>query len=1055
MTLPSLDFRNPVLAERLAEHSLVVSASAGSGKTFALVALVLGFLGRHGRAPDVIATTFGREAAADLRSRILNPLDQLAGWKRDTWSEGLNALKLSFEAWDQWLASLSPSVRPEIGASARQWWLPEGWPGWTASPETARAHWIRTRREAELLQATTVHALAQAVLRARGGGGDALMEAEDPALVRLLRAAGREVLDLPSGHPDGAVARRLWAWCEGFEEDRDRWNFLATAFDAHLDALGTWRTSMDAEVPRERFLREGWNLLEAYAPFAAKPMDSAGYTKQGKPLANFIKHGLPNLQPEVAPDTPRLLDALERLATRFLKADGESPNYYSDDFRAVLMPLGEELPEHLEIWMTLLLERVFQCFRDLKTERGFHSYGDLVREAWELLKDAPEASPAHLLLVDEYQDINPVQEAFLEALHARRTVLVGDPKQAIYGFRGGVPELLRAKLRSAAQAGEAFRLLVNHRSSAPVVELANAFVREVVPILDPASADPDGTQEPAGHEKGERRVALAAVPSAKRGSDLAATALWVAALARNEGWEASGFQALDPVKRRRALLLSRRTGLPELRRSLQALHIEPLVQSREGFWDSPGVRLMMALMESMARPEATTARMALLRSPWVGATNPELLVATDRIKEALEWLESLASRSTQSIVAEALARPGVLEFLSATAAHGALEPARARRNLERFLGWIPALPGVPALAWAQLDRMRSFRDPGDTPAEDAAADLVVQTIHGAKGLEYDDVILPMLANNVKGVRKGTIRQRPGEPGRLWIGWKLGNARGPALKELHREESRHAFREGLNLLYVGLTRAKGRMAVLQQWPISKDGLIEQPPSGAMRLSEEKSVQWHHVATDLTNVLPDLPRMEAPPIVTIRPTKNVSPLQPPLSLRAIQELAVPESSVSGDGERVRKGLQIHALLREVLVRDAIDPEAARTYLEAHPLLRHWPEAADLVQDVMRELAERNWHRLPRRTEYELPGAGKSGGAGRADLVLWEPDRRSPTCIHLMDFKLAPTFTAETLELHRLQLSAYHQALATRNPHVAIEAWVVGLEGGGWIKVIGVER
>lgn len=1054
MTLPALDFRDPGLSVSLGSRSLVVSASAGSGKTFALVTLVLGFLGRGGRAPEVIATTFGREAAADLRARILQPLDQLSGWKEDTWSAGLFALKGEAEVWDRWLAALEPAVRSEIGAAARQWRVGEELPEWTASPAAARAHWVRARREAELLQATTVHALAQATLRARGAAGEGVLEAEDPALVCLLRAAGREVLDLPAGHPDGAAARRLWGWCEGFEGDRDRWNLLATAFDAHLDALGTWRTSMDAAVPRERFLREGRRLLAGYAPFAAKPMDAAALTKQKRPHASFLKYGLPSLQPEAATDAPRLLEALERLATRFLKADGESPNYYSEDFRAVLEPLVGDLPEQLEAWMTLLLERVFQRFRDLKSERGFRSYGDLVREAWEALKETPPEHPPSLLLVDEYQDVNPVQESFLESLCARRTVLVGDPKQAIYGFRGGVPELLRTKLRAAVLAGEGFRLPANHRSCAPVVDLANAFVGEVVPALDPASADPDGIQDHAGAGAGERRVALVGIPSVKRGSDLEATAPWVALLARHEGWEACGFQPLDPGKRRRALLLPRRTGLPGLRRSLQALHIEPLVQSREGFWDSPGVRLMMALLEAVVRPEATQARMTVLRSPWVGATNPELLAfaqggaTTERVARGLAWLEELGKRSTQAIAAEALTCPGLLELLSATAVHGALEPARARRNLERFLGWLPALPEVPALAWVQLDRLRTFRDPGDAPAEDAAADLVVQTIHGAKGLEYDDVILPMLANSVKGVRKGTIRQRPGEPGRLWLGWKLGNARGPALREMHREERGHVFREGLNLLYVGLTRAKGRMALLQQWPITKEGLVEAPSGGVQRLSEEKSVQWHHVATDLAKAVPGLLRLEERPAPGLQPERQPARLQAPLRPRKLP--ARTEPAAPGDGERVRKGIQVHSLLREVLIRDAVDPEAAGAYLAAHPLLKRWPEAAGIVQGVLRGLEERGWQRCPRRTEFELPDAGKRGGGGRADLVVWEPERRSPTCIHLVDFKLAATFTPEALELHRAQLEAYRTALAALHPGIAIEAWVVGLEGDRWVKV-----
>jgi superfamily I DNA/RNA helicase len=1048
MTLPSLDFRDPALASRLMEGSLVVSASAGSGKTFALVTLVLGFLGRGGRASEVVATTFGREAAADLRARLLEPLDQLAALDLDAWAEALGALKAGGAAWDAWIARRA--LRGELGASAQQWVRQEEWPSWAASAQKARIHWIRTRREAELLRATTVHALAQALLKARGLGAEALLEADDPTLVRLLRAAGRQILDLPADHPDQAAARRLWAWCEGREEDQDRWSLLATAFDGHLDALGTWRSSLDAAIPRGRFLREGRSLLEAYGAFAQEPLRAAALTKQGKPHGSFLRYGLAKLQPEATGSaTPaRILGALERLGTRCLKEDGTVPNYFAEGFAEALAPLRDDLPGQLETWMTLLLEGVFQRFRSLKAERSLHSYGDLVREALETLRAAPLAQAPALLLVDEYQDTNPLQEAFLEALQAHRTVLVGDPKQAIYGFRGGVPELLKRKLR---MAGAAFRLPVNHRSSAPVVAVANAFVAEVVPRLDPASFDPDGTQEHRGNGEGTALVALAGIPSAKRGSDLAAASAWIASLARPAGWTAAGFPELP--SRRRALLLPRRTGLAALRRALQAAHIEPLVQSREGFWESPGVRLLMTLLEALARPEAEVACFAVLRSPWCGAPNPELLafaasgVRSQAVEEGLAWLAALGRQSTQALMAEAVMRPGLLELLAATAAQGALEPARARRNLERFLGWIPGLPPVPALAWAKLQRLRAFRDPGDAPAEDAAVDLVVQTIHGAKGLEYDDVILPLLANPVKGVRKGTIRQRPSAPGVLWMGWKLGRARGPALRELHGDEARRVFREGLNLLYVGLTRARNRMALLQQWP---DG--EPPPSGVERLAEDKSVQWHHVGSDLTSSLPQLPLLAEAPGAAPALVPAAARLLPPAAVRL--PLGPARIGVSSDGDRVRQGLRIHALLREVLVRDAVDPAAARAYLADHPVVKDWPQAQGLVEAVLRELASRGWERLPRRTELELTGAGQAGGGGRADLVLWAPDRRNPVSLHLVDFKLAASFPPETLDLHRLQLAGYRAALQDLHPGTAIEAWVVGLEGGGWVKLIGAE-
>jgi ATP-dependent exoDNAse (exonuclease V) beta subunit len=669
--------------------------------------------------------------------------------------------------------------------------------------------------------------------------------------------------------------------------------------------------------------------------------------------------------------------------------------------------------------------------------------------------------------VDEYQDINPVQEAFLEALKAPRRILVGDPKQAIYGFRGGVPELLRKKLQSASERGEAYRLSFNHRSCAAVVELANTFVRDVVPRLDPAVADPGGEQAHHGEHSSGLRVTMAAIPSSKKqGGDLPAAASWIACLAQEMGWRAAGFEAQresdsassPQTNRRRALLLSRRTGLPALRRALQAAHIEPLVQSRDGFWESPGVRLMMALLETVARPEARVPLFAVLRSPWVGATDRELLTyaleeqteVPSTIVEGLSWISALRTMSTQALLATAIARPGLLEFLASIKVHGALEPIRARRNLDHFLGWIPALPAVPSLAWSFLKQRRDAKDPGDAPAEDTAADLIVQTIHGAKGLEYDDVILPMLADRVKGVRKGTVRHRPGRPGELWIGWKLGQASGPVLRELKYEEERRTFREGLNLLYVGLTRAKDRMALLQQWPTDQEGHADEPSPASSRQKEGKLVCWNHVATELSNTHKDLQHLGDPPSLPKRETRRASvhPLPPVKIPIPLLPAAPPEDASSP--ERVHKGIQIHALIREVLVRQAQDASQARTYLSAHPLLRHWPEAKGMVERLLEELETRGWLSLPRRTELELECAGHGGGTGRADLVIWSPDRKRPEKIMVVDFKLSASFSDEILALHQEQVGAYVAALSALYHLALVEAWVVGLEGSIWIQM-----
>src|SRR5208283_302573 len=78
-----LDLNDPLVLRQ----SLVVSASAGSGKTFTLSVLVTACLGRGEARPfEILATTFSEAAAADLRERLLRPLDLLAaldpaGWR--------------------------------------------------------------------------------------------------------------------------------------------------------------------------------------------------------------------------------------------------------------------------------------------------------------------------------------------------------------------------------------------------------------------------------------------------------------------------------------------------------------------------------------------------------------------------------------------------------------------------------------------------------------------------------------------------------------------------------------------------------------------------------------------------------------------------------------------------------------------------------------------------------------------------------------------------------------------------------------------------------------
>lgn len=1065
MSHPALDLADALQAAGLQGRDLVISASAGSGKTFTLVALVMGFLGRDEARPhEVLATTFSRESAADLRARILQPLDGFAALAPAAWADLLDGLARGWEAWDA--AAARHGLRGEARLAARQWPRDDGGPAWTRSPDAARRHWARARREAEHLRATTVHGLALELLGARsrraGEATRALLDPADPRLVALLRRAGRGALALPHERPDHLPARRLLDWLEGREGRETRWERVAAAHDAHTDALGAWREEDGLEEIREAFWEQARLGLEAHRPFAAEPDLAAARTKKDGTIKKpFETSGRGKFGPVPPPDAGEapLFRFWEDWFEAFPAEDGRRlPNYVSDAYAAAMDEPLQALPALLEAWLTRLLEPVLKAFEARKRARGWRTYGDLARDALDLLRARPLDPSPCLLLVDEFQDISRVQEAFLRALGARAAVRVGDRKQAIYGFRGGVADLLDEALASAGDRGDAYRLPDNHRSAAPVVATSNAYVAEVVPRLDPSAADPDGLQRDAGRCSGEPRVVVARVDSEKpKGADLPAAAPWIAALASGTGWPLEGGEA----PRSRALLLPRRTGLPALRRRLQARGVDPLVVSQDGFWESPGVRALVNLLACLVRPRDPRPLLALLRGPWCGMADPELLGVADPLArgwadvdpralpaaaaDALVWLRSLASLGTPDVLARALARPGLLESLGALQAHGALEPERARRNLDRFVDLALGLPAHLGTAWTELARRRQ-RLEGDAPPDGGLGGaLLIQTVHASKGLEYDDVLLPMLAYGTQGIRRGHLG-RVAEGPHLVLGWKLGKAAGPHYRDLQAAEAARSKREDLNLLYVGLTRARERLALLQQWS-AKDGGPRAPVSASQRVSDGEGFQWTHVAEDLAQ-LGGLRRLEVPPDLEAKPPEPEAEGPPPPDVRASAPPVPRAPEPPERAARRREGIVLHALLRECLVRAAHDPAAVDAHLARSPLAVQAPGARAKVEAFLEALEAKGWAGLPRRTELPLPGAGAGGGIGYADLVLWEPDRRDPERIHLVDFKLASELDAARLEAYAAQLRGYAAALQARHPRAGLQAHLWDLEAGRWV-------
>ena len=366
--------------------------------------------------------------------------------------------------------------------------------------------------------------------------------------------------------------------------------------------------------------------------------------------------------------------------------------------------------------------------------------------------------------------------------------------------------------------------------------------------------------------------------------------------------------------------------------------------------------------------------------------------------------------------------------------HGALEPLRARRNLAGLLAKLQDLPASPSVAYALLDDERNGLERGDLPASVEDADLLIQTAHGSKGLEYDDVILPLLNVNPRSFRKGDLRTRP-ETGELLLAWKLGKFTGRAYDDLKPLVESKQKRDELNLLYVALTRAKGRLCLLLQEP--KDPKEPKPPS------EFKTwAKWGQV---LASTHPDWKALTDAPTPAPLPTRvTLTPDSPP-ARTALADTTLPADAhddLPGDtrSKARQEGEAMHAFLRDLLVRWE-DPEAFQACLDAAPPVAH---ARENALRFLEQFEANGWRHLRRRTELPLAGAASSGGLGRADLVIWGEDR-----IQLLDFKHSKTFAEEELATYRDQLNRYSAALAERES-MPVTSWLVPLRGNAWVNL-----
>ncbi|MDE2149693.1 MAG: UvrD-helicase domain-containing protein [Gammaproteobacteria bacterium] len=446
------------------------------------------------------------------------------------------------------------------------------------------------------------------------------------------------------------------------------------------------------------------------------------------------------------------------------------------------------------------------------------------------------------LLVDEMQDTSELQSRLLQRLTAdwqpgdgRSLFMVGDPQQSIYAFRKAEVRLflqLWHQRRLGALELKPVLLASNFRSAPALVDWFNGAFARIFPPADEVYAGRVAYRPAVAAAGGDGAVAIHA------GIDAQAEA--AAVVERLRRLPAGGSVAI---------LARARTHLPAVLAALRQAGLAYACQDVDPLAGSPVVRDLRACAYALWHPQDSLHWSVLLRAPWVGFSWADLL-ALSRGRRDWPWRRRLREADRQQL--SAAGRERLARLLRAL---DQLETEMPQRGLaDRVSALWYSLGGpacVDAGGWADAQRLLELlavHAPGDGLGDvetleraiqalfASAADgrIQVMTIHKAKGLEFDHVLLVGCGRKPPDDHKPLLLLAETPHGALLLPqppahWPddqraEADALFDALHQLNRDARRA---EGLRLLYVAVTRARRSLDLFVSLPPRQDGSFQPP------------------------------------------------------------------------------------------------------------------------------------------------------------------------------------------------------------------------------------
>ena len=1057
-------------------RSFIVQAPAGSGKTEILIRRYLALLLTVRQPEQVVAITFTRKAAAEMRARVLEAI-------RDTDNEGSEASALARRVLDRdaelgWSLLEQPQRLRIDTLDAMNAWLARRLPllaGGVAdarlAENPARLYAEAARRALQRLEdddgvatalcvllASTDNSVARleellaALLPTRDRWLRSIVAVDAPLLRRQLgeslaalsadRLAEVEEL-LPPAHIDGLVevARHASRHAQdpGTLELLSEWHDLAT-LPTGPAALGAWRgiahiLLTDDGRWRTRFTRNlGFGPAHAASRAAIEDLRGA---LRGNERLRVALAALREL-----PDAAYSDEHWDNLAA----------------LRAVLLQLVAEL-------RVIFAEQQTIDFVELAIAAE-HALGE-IEEPSELLL-ALDQRIQHVL-VDEFQDTSHAQLRLLEALTAgwtpgdgRTLFLVGDPMQSIYRFRDADMTLfLRAELEGLGAVNlERLVLKSNFRSAPRLVAWINGAFSRIFPERDDPEIGAAGFHGcvAAREEEGQQAVELHALRSDAPTAEIA----HVAGIVARER-SANPSQSI-------AILVQSRSHLRGLEALLRARGLDAHALEIEAPAETAIGQELLGLTRALTHLGDRIAWLGVLHAPWCG----------------LGWgdLETLCAGHEDETIWALLSDDARLAELTpdgqsrARTVRDKLAAARRVRARMSFGAWVEhtwrTLEGPSAVAsdaereraadfFAALAELAPAGDLDDPPALEAffrdprrqadppgGAGIEMMTIHRAKGLEFDTVIVLGLARRVRGPDSAALYwqerlRKDGSTSLLAV--PLGREESRLERYLRRVEQEHDHAERARLLYVAATRARERLHLVAQLGTAD----AQPERGTML-----ALLWPETAALFHATPAQVERDAARTAVSLPLVRFAAGFDSPASERAPVPVAAPDrDSVRPPFEwashaAIQVGTLVHRYLQSIAATgadswttariDAARPRIRReltllgiapAMLEEAAALVHTALASALADDRGRWILEPHVDAV---SELRLSVVEN----GMIEHVVLDRSFVEAGTRWIIDYKTSrheggdtAAFLDEEVARYRAQLERYGQALASLDP------------------------